>query len=161
MLSFPIPISSILPLWSFPIYPFCHDPNMDKPLSSPLNSIALTTTNKHISTYPQKSSSYELPGPPTPQPTTFLPRWRDFLLHTAHQQGSEVSRLPQVRLKEAQPHFSCVHWFHCFPSVAQLSGYQNFRQFSGFLLRLSQHTEFVRQSKPNLTPKAHWLHSSP
>lgn len=109
---------------------------------------------------PKNPLSYELPDPPPPQPTPSLPRWRALLLDTAHQQGSEFSRLPQMHLKEAQLHFSWVHWFHCFPPVAQLFGYENFRQFSGFLLRLSQHTEFVWQSKPNLTLKAHWLHSS-
>lgn len=132
-----------------------------KPPSSPFNSISLTTVKKHVSAYLQKSSSYELPGPLPPQPIPSLPRGRAFLLRTAHQQGSEFSRLPQVHPKEAQPHFSCVHWFHCFPPVAQLFGYKKTSDNSQGFFYIFHSTQFVWQFKPNLTLKAHWLHSFP
>lgn len=132
-----------------------------KPPSSPFNSISLTTVKKHVSAYLQKSSSYELPGPLPPQPIPSLPRGRAFLLRTAHQQGSEFSRLPQVHPKEAQPLFSCVHWFHCFPPVAQLFGYKKTSDNSQGFFYIFHSTQFVWQFKPNLTLKAHWLHSFP
>lgn len=139
--------SSKPPLWS--------QPRHAQASPSPLTALpSQEQTGMSQLTYLQKSSSHELPGPPapqSPQSTPSLPRRRAFLLHTPHQQGSEISRLLQVHLKGAQPHFSCVHRFHSLPPGAQPFGYQDFNQFSGLLLPLSQHTHSLYEHL-NQTP---------
>ena len=77
-------------------------------------------------------------------------------LPAPHQQSSEASRLLQLHLNGAQPHFSCVHWFGCLPPGAHPFGYGGFTQFSGLLLPLSQHTHSLYEHL-NQTPL--WRHT--